>query len=60
MPDVEVALGHRLLEVVEAGAGVHRGGDADDARVALGLGHERLAEDLRPLRGSGVRVRRPG
>jgi hypothetical protein len=35
MPDVEVALGHRLLEVVEAGAGVHRGGDADDARVAL-------------------------
>ena len=35
--DVEVAVGHRLLEDVEAGAGVHRGGDADDARVAPAL-----------------------
>ena len=34
--DVEVAVGHRLLEDVEAGAGVHRRGDADDAAVALG------------------------
>ena len=34
--DVVVAVGQRLLEDVEPGARVHRGGDADDALVALG------------------------
>ena len=52
--DVEVALGQRLLEDRQAGAGVHRRGDADDALVALALAHERLAEHLRVLRRRGL------
>ena len=54
--DVEVALGQRLLEDREAGAGVHRGGDADHALVAVALAHERLAEHLRVLRRRGLGV----
>ena len=34
--DVEVAVRHRLLQDVQAGAGVHRGGDPDDARGRAG------------------------
>ena len=48
--DVEVALGHRLLQDAQPGAGVHRRGDADDPLVALAFAHERLAEHLRVLR----------
>ena len=59
-PDVEVAVGHRLLEDVEPRAGVHRRGDADDALVALALGHERVAEHRRVLRDRGLGGRRLG
>jgi hypothetical protein len=45
--DVEVAVGQLALEDVEPGAGVHRGGDPDHTVVALGLGHQCLAEHLR-------------
>ncbi len=55
--DVEVALGHRLLEHAQAGAGVHRGRDADDALIAFAFPHERFAEDLRVLRRRGWRRR---
>ena len=55
--DVEIAVGHRLLQDREAGAGVHRGSDADDALVALALAHHRLAEDLGVLRrGDALRL----
>ena len=47
---VVVALGERLLEAVEAGAGVHRGGDPDHALVAARLLDERITEDGRVLR----------
>ena len=51
---VVVALGQRLLEQVEAGAGVHRRGDAHHALVAAALLHERLAEHGRVLRRRGA------
>ena len=44
--DVEAALGKALGEQVEPGAGRHGGGDGDDLLVVLGLGDQRLGEDL--------------
>ena len=60
--DVEVAVGLGLLQHVEAGAGVHRGGDADDARGRARTSRTmRLAEDRRVLRRRGLRrLRRAG
>ena len=43
-PDVEVALRKALGELCETGAVGHRGRDADDARVALGRGDQRVGE----------------
>ena len=51
--DVVVAVRHRVLEQVQAGAGVHRGGDAADALVALRLRDQRLAEHRGVLRRLG-------
>ena len=48
--DVEEALGQRLLQLVERGALGHRGGDADDRRVALRQLDQRVAEDILILR----------
>ena len=33
--DIEEAVGKFLREEIEAGAGGHRGGDGDDARILL-------------------------
>src|SRR3546814_8398821 len=44
--DVEGALRKALSELVEAGAGRHRGGDRDDRFVVLGLGDEAGGEDV--------------
>ena len=49
-PHVVVLVGPLLLEDVEPGAGVHRGGDAHHPLVALALLHHRVAEDLGVLR----------
>jgi hypothetical protein len=53
-PDVEVVLGLGDLQQAEAGAGVHRGGDPDDATVAAHLLDHRLPEDRGVLRDGGA------
>ncbi len=44
--DVEEPVGEALGERAESRAGRHGRRDSDDARIALGLGNERLPEDL--------------
>ena len=44
--DVNVTVGHRLFQMLHAGAGGHRGGDADDPAVALAKFHHRLAHHV--------------
>jgi hypothetical protein len=51
--DIEAAAREALGEEVEAGAFGHRGGDRDDALIALGFADQALGEDL----GVGRRVR---
>ena len=53
--DVEVAVGHRLLQDRQAGARVHRRRDADHALVPFAFLHEGVAEHLRVLRRRGLR-----
>ncbi len=45
-PDIEAARGMRLGELVDTGAGRHRGRDRADARVIIGELGERLAEHV--------------
>ena len=53
-PDVVVLAGQLALELGEAGAGGHRGGDADDAGVGARLAHEKPAQNVLPgARGAG-------
>ena len=54
MPTSKVRLGKRLVEDVDAGAGRHRGGDADDLVVLLGFLDQALAEHV--LVGRRVRL----
>ena len=52
--DVVRPLGERRHHVLHPRALEHRGGDADDARVALGLRHEGVAEDVGVVRRAGL------
>ena len=44
--DVVVAVGHRLFQMLQAGAAGHGGGDADERVVLLAEPHQRLAHDV--------------
>ena len=48
--DVVVAVGHRLLQMLQARAARHGGGDADDGVVLLAELHHRLAEHVLVIR----------
>ena len=55
--DVMILPREFLLQLIETGAGRHRGGDADHARVRLGFAHEQRAKDILPSLGSAGRTR---
>ena len=54
--DVMILPREFLLQLIETGAGRHRGRDADDARVGLGFADEQRAKDILPSLGSAGRT----
>ena len=49
--DIVILPRQRLLQLIEARAGRHRGGDADDLCIGLGLTDQQSAEDILPRLG---------